>query len=161
MAPLQNQIKNISEGEQHTSEGDQPTSEGVHPPKQTSAETWYSQPRKKINIRHTQKRCPRRCSPHLHSIQADTSPAVVKQEHTLQALQTETTTQTPHQPMIVEEDPSMPAPTKNTSASFYIPIIITQDSLQAVTFDVMTQRPSAFTPSKMKQPLNEHLNLKH
>ena len=50
---LQNPITISSEGEQLTSKGSQPTSEGVHPPKQTTSETWYAQPRKKINISYT------------------------------------------------------------------------------------------------------------
>ena len=55
----------------------------------------------------------------------------------------------------------MPAPTINTSASFKIPIMITQEALQEVKFDIITHIPSAFTPSKMKQPLNNNLNLEH
>ena len=76
--PLQEQVTKTSEGEQRISEDDQPTSEGLQSPKQTAAETWYSQPRKKRNIRQTDKRCPRPRSPCLHPIQADTSPTVVE-----------------------------------------------------------------------------------
>ena len=77
-----------------------------------AADTWYSQPYKKRNIRQTEKQCPRRRSPHLHPIQADTSPTVVEEEHTLEAIQTPTPTKTPQKPMIIEEDPAVPAPTK-------------------------------------------------
>ena len=63
--------------------------------------------------------------------------------------------------MIIEEDHPVPAPTINTSASFQILIMITQEALQSVTFDVMTHRPSEFTPIKMKHPLNDDLKLKH
>ena len=82
------------------------------PPKQTTSEAWYYRPGKKINIRQTEKRCPRRHSPRLHPIQADTSPTVVEEEHTLEAIQTPTPTKTPQKPMIIEEDPAVPAPTK-------------------------------------------------
>ena len=37
--------------------------------------------------------------------------------------------------------------------------MITQEALQAVTFEVMTYRMSAFTPINMQQPLNNYLNL--
>ena len=63
--------------------------------------------------------------------------------------------------MIIEEYPAMPAPTKNPIASFQIPRIITQEALQSVTFDVMTHILSVFTPNKMKQPLNDDLDLEH
>ena len=116
------------------------------------ADTWYHQPRKKRNIRQTEKQCPRRRSPHLHPIPADTSPAVVAEDHTVEELQTPTKTQTPQKPMIIEEGHPVPAPTTNTSASFHIPRMITQEVLQSVTFDGMTHRPSKFTPIKMKQP---------
>ena len=39
--------------------------------------------------------------------------------------------------------------------------MITQEALQSVAFDIMTDQTSSFTPSNMKQPLNEYLNLKH
>ena len=39
--------------------------------------------------------------------------------------------------------------------------MIKQEALQAVTFDVMTHRPSAFTPGNMKHPLSDDFNLKH
>ena len=39
--------------------------------------------------------------------------------------------------------------------------MISQEALQELTFDVMTHRHSAFTPSNMQQPLHENLNLKH
>ena len=115
------------------------------------ADTWYSNPCKKRNIRQTEKQCPRRRSPHLHSIQADTSPAVVDEDLTVEELQTPTITQTPKKPMIIEEGHPVPAPTTNTSASFHIPRIIIQEALQSVTFDVMTHLPSEFTPITMKQ----------
>ena len=63
--------------------------------------------------------------------------------------------------MIIEEDPAVTAPTRNTSASFQIPIMITQEALQEVKFDVMTHRPSAFTPRNMQQTLHNDLNLEH
>ena len=55
----------------------------------------------------------------------------------------------------------MPEPKRNTSPSFQITRMITQEDLQAVTFDVMTHIPSAFTPRKEQQPLNNNLNLEH
>ena len=79
LVPLQNQIKKTSEGEQLTSEGAQPTPEGVHPPKKTTTETWYAQTRKKINIRQTEKKCPRQRSSHLHPIQAYNLPEVAEE----------------------------------------------------------------------------------
>ena len=63
--------------------------------------------------------------------------------------------------MIIEEEPAVPAPTINTRASFQIPRIITKEALQAVNFDVMTHRLSVFTPSNMKQPLHNDLNLEN
>ena len=65
------------------------------------------------------------------------------------------------QPMIIEEEPSVPAPARNTRASFHITRMITQYALQAITFDVMTHRPSVFTPINMQQPLINDLNLEH
>ena len=131
-------MTNTSEGGQLTSEGAQPTSESVHPPKKTVAETWYAQPREKRNNRKTDKRYPIRSSPRLHSIQLDNSPEVSEEEKKLEVIQTPTQTQTPQQPMIIEEDPAVPAPTLTTSASFQIPRMISQEALQAVTFEVMT-----------------------
>ena len=61
--------------------------------------------------------------------------------------------------MIIEEDPVVSEPTSNTSASLHIPRIITQEALQAFTFDVMTHRLSEFTASKIQHPLNDNLNL--
>ena len=63
--------------------------------------------------------------------------------------------------MIIEEDPDLPTPTRNNSASFQTLQMITQETIQEVAFDVMTHQPSAFNSNKMKQPLNEYLNLKH
>ena len=63
--------------------------------------------------------------------------------------------------MLIEEDPDVPAPTRNTSASFQIPRMITQEALQEVTFEVMTHRLQSFTPRNMKQPLNGDFNLGH
>ena len=63
--------------------------------------------------------------------------------------------------MIIKEDPAVPAPTRNTSASFQIPRMITHEALQSVEFDVMTHRPSSFTTINMKHTLNEYLNFKH
>ena len=78
-----------------------------------AADTWYSQPCKKRNIRQTKKQFPRRRSQHLHPIQADTSPAVVEEYLTVEELQTPTITQTPQKPMIIEEGHPVPAPTTN------------------------------------------------
>ena len=91
----------------------------------------------------------------------DKSPELVAEYHTVEPIQTPTPTHKPHQQMIIEEDPTVPAPTRNTTASLQIPIMITQEDLQAVEFDVMTHQPSAFTPSNMKQPNKQRLNLKH
>ena len=55
----------------------------------------------------------------------------------------------------------MTATTQNTSALLQIPLMSTQEAIQVVSFDVMTHRTSEFTLNKMKQPLNECLNLKH
>ena len=148
--PLQNYITKTYKGEKRTPEGTQPTSEGVNPPKQTASETWYSHPRKRINIRQTEKRFPRQRSPRLHPIQADTSPMVVEVEHTVEALQTPIPTHTPQKPMIIEEDPAVTSPTRNNRTSLHTPRMITQEALQAVAFDIMTHRLSSFTPSKMK-----------
>ena len=63
--------------------------------------------------------------------------------------------------MILEDNPAVPAPTRNTNVSFQIPRMITKEALQAVTFNIMTHRPSVFTPSKMEHPLKEDLNLEH
>ena len=63
--------------------------------------------------------------------------------------------------MILEEYPSVPAPTRNTNASFQIPRMSTQEALQDVRYNVMTHRLSSFTPSNMEQPLKDDLNLEH
>ena len=86
---------------------------------------------------------------------------VVEEEHTVEALQKPTPTHTPHQPIIIEEEPAVPETTRNTSASFQIPIIITQEALQAVILEFMTHIPSEFTPNKMQQPLHDDWNLEH
>ena len=105
---------------------------GVHPPKDTSAELWYSQTREKGKNRTTNKVYPRQRSPCLHSIQYDNSPELEENNQTREEIQheyhttTQTLTQTPQEPMIVEEDPSMPANMQNTLALFQIPRIITQ-----------------------------------
>ena len=62
-SPLLNQTTKTYDGEHIIADGAQQTSEGVKPPKQTEAETWYYQPRKKRNIIRTEKRCPRPRSP--------------------------------------------------------------------------------------------------
>ena len=63
--------------------------------------------------------------------------------------------------MIIEEDPAVPSPTRNTSTSLQIPRMITKEDLQAVIFDVMTHIPSEYTPKKIKQPVKNDLNLEH
>ena len=63
--------------------------------------------------------------------------------------------------MVLEEDPDVPEPTINTNASLHIPMMITQESLQVVTFNLMTHRPSASTSIKMEQTLKDNLNLEH
>ena len=63
--------------------------------------------------------------------------------------------------MIIEEYPAVPATTIIISALLNTLRMITQEALQEVVFDVMTHQPSAFNSNKMKQPLNEYLNLEH
>ena len=96
---------------------------------------------KKTNIIQTEKQCPRRRSPHLHPIQADTSPVAVEEDLTVEELYTPTPKQTHQKPMILEEGHPVPAPTINTIASLNIPRMITKEALQSVTFDVIYQTP--------------------
>ena len=63
--------------------------------------------------------------------------------------------------MIIEEDPAVLAPKRNTSVSFQMQILITQEALQAMKFDVMTHRPSSFSLINMKHPLYNNLNPRH
>ena len=77
---------------------------------------------------------------------------MVEEDLTVEELQTPTLPRTTQKPMIIERVYPVPTTTINTSAPFHIPRMITQEALQLVTFDVMTHRPSEFTPIKMTQP---------